>query len=278
MKGKAYAAGTVLNALATGIGSAFGINLLTKVKLELDDKIPRSAIINEEKIEESPVVDRILSTFGIRGYVIVNSEIPKGSGLGSSSAFVNALIVAVMKFANDELDAYRILSANARISLELGISYTGAFDDASASLLGGFVVSNNTKLRLYRWDKIKMYSAVLIPKFRRKKIDWNKIRMQRERLSLAVELAKKGSYCEAMKENTKYYCEIIGYPLKIAKIGWERGVCCGLSGNGPCYVAFGEKSIITEIKDIWSNYGKVVVRRVPDEPAEKVRISKNLFI
>ncbi len=278
MNGKAYAAGTVLNALATGIGSAFGIDLLTRVKLELDDKVSRSAIVDGESIEESPIVDRILSTFGLKGYVFVESEIPKGSGLGSSSAFVNALLVAVMKAVKDELDAHRILSANARISLELGISYTGAFDDASASLLGGFVVSNNTRLRLYRWDKIKTYSAVLIPRFKRMEIDWGKIRGRKERLSSAVELAKRGSYCEAMKENTKYYCEIIGYPLEVARVGWEKGVCCGLSGNGPCYVAFGEKKEMMEIKDVWSEYGKVVVRRVPDEPAEKVEIPKTLFI
>ncbi|WP_368887721.1 hypothetical protein, partial [Escherichia coli] len=39
----------------------------------------------------------MLESFGIRARVKVKSEIPEKSGLGSSSAFLNALICAITK-------------------------------------------------------------------------------------------------------------------------------------------------------------------------------------
>ncbi len=277
MKAKAYAAGTVLNALATGIGSAFAIELLTEVKLEFDESLRRSVIVAGNDIKESPVADRILSVFGKKAYVEVKSEIPAGSGLGSSSAFVNALIVAAMKACDEELDAQRILAANARLSLELGISYTGAFDDAAASLLGGFVVANNVKMKLYRRDELKRYAAVLFPNFGRGKVDWKKIKEKADKIKSVIPKLIEGDYCGTMISNTRYYCELIGYPVEIAEMGWKRRICCGLSGNGPCFAAFGSKSEMEELAEIWSSFGRVEVRRVPVQPAENVIIPKSLF-
>jgi len=173
MKAKAYAAGTVLNALPTGIGSAFGIEMMTAVKLKPSEEI--RVIVNGTE-RKSIVAQRILLSMGIMAEVFVESEIPSGSGLGSSSAFVNALICAVKKMRGEELNAFDILRSNARFSIEAGISYTGAFDDASASLLGKFVVSDNRKMRLIRIDDFEGYSAVLIPEFGRAEVDWKRLR------------------------------------------------------------------------------------------------------
>ncbi|MQK95517.1 hypothetical protein EI021_29665, partial [Escherichia coli] len=43
------------------------------------------------------VAEKVLESFGIRARVKVKSEIPEKSGLGSSSAFLNALICAITK-------------------------------------------------------------------------------------------------------------------------------------------------------------------------------------
>ncbi|WP_456467629.1 shikimate kinase [Archaeoglobus sp.] len=277
MKGVAYAAGTVLNALATGIGSAFGIDLRTVVEIKPDEGSEVRVVINGVE-RRSMVAERILRAEKISGEVTVESEIPDGSGLGSSSAFVNALLVAVKKLKGEVLNAHEILKTNARISLEAGISYTGAFDDASASLIGGFVVSDNTKMRLYRWDRISSHAAVLIPHFKRGKVNWREIRSNSARILPAVKDAMNGDYCSAMRKNTEYYCEMIGYPLEIARAGWEIGVCCGLSGNGPSFVAFGSKSEMKSVANVWKNYGEVRIRRVVEKPVEKFIVPESIFI
>lgn len=110
-------------------------------------------------------------------------------GLGSSSAFMNALLIPAMKLKDEELDAYRILTANAKISLEMGISYTGAFDDAVASLLGGICLSNNTKMRLYRRDLIKGRALVLLPQWERGVVSLETIRRNPEKVEKAVKEA-----------------------------------------------------------------------------------------
>lgn len=277
MKGTSYAAGTILNALATGIGGAFGINMKTTVKLKPDDSDKIKIIVNGKE-RKSVVAERILRQADTGGTVEVHTDIPEGSGLGSSSAFVNSLLVAVNKFKGDVLDAYRILKTNARLSVETGISYTGAFDDASASLLGGFVVSDNLKMKLYRWDKLESNALVLIPAFSRGDIDWKTIRENSARLKAAVKATLNGDYFTAMKKNTEYYCEMIGYPLEIAKAGWDMGICCGLSGNGPSYVAFGSKSEIKSLAAIWKEYGNVYIGKVVKTPSEDVVIPDSLFM
>jgi shikimate kinase len=274
MKAKAFAAGTVLNALALGVGSAFGLKLTTTVKVKEDDETV--VVVNGKEIK-SPISERILKIFGKNAYIEVNSEIPSGSGLGSSSAYVNALLCALLKERGERLEAYRILSANARLSLEMGISYTGAFDDAAASLLGGFVISNNNKLKLYRWDRAKFCAAVLIPMFGRGKVDMRSIRSDASRIEHAIPRLLGGSYCEVMKVNTLYYCEKLGYPTDIAEKGWNIGICCGLSGNGPTFVAFGSKKDMREICSIWKEYGDVILTEVAEKPSEEVIIGEELF-
>lgn len=274
MKAKAFAAGTVLNALATGIGSAFGIEMLTVVSLRESDE---TRIVANGREIRSIVAERILRAEDISAEVEVTSEIPGGSGLGSSSAFVNALLCAVKKLKGEELNAFEILRANAAFSLEAGISYTGAFDDASASLLGSVVVSDNKKMKLIRRDEFEGYSAILIPRFGRRRVDWDKIRTHSAELKPAVDAAVSGDYCTAMKLNTLYYCRMLDYPTEIAEKGWKEDICCGLSGNGPSYVGFGSKSEMKKLEELWSDYGKTYVRKIAKTPAENVILPDALF-
>ncbi len=274
VRGTAYAAGTVLNALATGIGSAFGVDLRTSVRLREGDGL--KVLVNGAE-RKSIVARRLLFQIGFEGIVEVESEIPSGSGLGSSSAFLNALLVAVKKYMGEDLNAAEILRTNARLSVETGISYTGAFDDASASLLGGFVVSDNNKMKLYRRDEIEGYATILLPRFGRVKIDWGEIRARAMELESAVKAAIDGDYCKAMMENTRYYCRVMGYPERLAERGWMLGICCGLSGNGPAYVAFGSRSEMKAMSNLWADYGDVMVRKLTTAPVENIALPQQLF-
>ncbi|MEM0316038.1 MAG: shikimate kinase [Archaeoglobaceae archaeon] len=271
MKAKAYAKGTILNALATGMGSAFAIDLTLSVRVKQDSE--SCLIVNGEE-RDSSVAERVLNKFGIKARVKVKSEIPEKSGLGSSSAFLNALICAV----TERKIASEILSLNSELSLKAGISYTGAFDDASASLLGGFVISDNYRRVLWDWVIKKAFVAVLLPEFRRKDVDFEKIQRESYKLKGIDSKLRKHEFFDVMRENTIFYAELLGYPLEIVEKLWKEKICCGLSGNGPAFVAFGTKSDVATANEFWSSYGKVLIRKVPEKPAESIVITPELFV
>lgn len=272
MRARAYAKGTILNALAIGIGSAFAIDLFLSVKIKEDSE--NSLIVNGEE-RDARVAERVLKNFGIKAQIKVKSEIPEGSGLGSSSAFLNALICALMR---KEKIAYEVLRLNSELSLEAGISYTGAFDDASASLLGGFVISDNYRRLLWSWVIKRAFVAVLLPEFGRRTVDFERIKKESHKIKGIESKLRSYEFFEVMRDNTMFYAEILGYPLDIVDELWKEKICCGLSGNGPAFVAFGSKSDVAIARDFWSSYGKVLTCRVPEKPAESVVITPELFV
>ncbi len=264
--GYAYAAGTVVNALSTGKGSAFALNIKTVTKVNWSDK----TTLTSNGVEMKPeVVEIALEHLEIKKSVEVNvkSNIPKGSGLGSSSAFVNSLLVALCRLEGIEIDPIEIVKLNAKISLECGISFTGAMDDAAASLLGGFVVTDNEKMELLRHDKIESRAVILIPNWGRKEVTIEKMRRNPEIVKSAVELALEGLYCEAMKLNSEYCCSVLGYDVEPVKIAEKSNLCAGLSGNGPAYVAYGSSADICRILGEWTKFGKVILTTIPKKSA-----------
>ncbi len=275
MRAKAYAAGTIINALATGYGGAFGLDLNTEVRLSVEDELKENIFIEGDKESRNKIVDYVLSKFGVKGVVEVKSEIPKGSGLGSSSAFMNALLLAIFKHLGKRLMAHEILRLNAQISLEMGISYTGAFDDASASLLGGIVVSNNAKMKLIEWVFKEAKAIVLVPRWGRGRISLEEIRKDTELVKKAIDDALRGNYKDAMIYNSMHYCKKIGYPLEIIERVRHLNCCCGLSGNGPTYVAFGDD--LNEVEDVWSEYGIIIKTRLISKPSDDVVVNAELF-
>ena len=279
---KAYAAGTIVNALATGKGAAFAISLTTRVKVELSGKSVTFILNGEES--RSEVVERVLRSFGSGGVVEVESEIPQGSGLGSSSAFMNALITACLKARGERLNARRILTANSRISLEMGISYTGAFDDASASLLGGLVVTDNYAMKILKWEKlddvlddVNTKCLLLFPQWERGNVNLKEIRRDVEVIENALREALKGNIRQAMFLNSLHYCRVLGYPLLPVEIAAKYDVSSGLSGNGPTFLALGNKKELKMLASEWQEFGKVKIVEVVNEKAEDVEVPASLF-
>ncbi|NOY10859.1 MAG: shikimate kinase, partial [Archaeoglobi archaeon] len=204
---KSFAAGTVVNALATLKGVAFGIKLETRVVFREEDELKGFYVLQDGRMERSAIAEKLMRNSGVEGGVFeVESEIPRRSGLGSSSAFMNAMIMAAMKAMEMPLNAEKILRINARISLESGMSYTGAFDDASASLLGGLVFSDNSRMRLYRRDELEGKVVILLPKWERGEVNLREIRRGREEVDRAFRLAMRGELKAAMYLNSMHYC------------------------------------------------------------------------
>lgn len=273
---KSFAAGTVVNALATLKGVAFGIKLETRVVFREESDLKGFYVLQDGRMERSAIAEKLMRNSGIEGGVFeVESEIPRRSGLGSSSAFMNAMITAAMKAMEMELNAEKILRINARISLESGMSYTGAFDDASASLLGGLVFSDNSRMRLYRREELEGKAVILLPEWERGEVNLREIRRGKEDVERAFRLAMRGELKAAMYLNSMHYCTKLNLPLDPVTAVQHLDVNAGLSGNGPSYVAFGRE--LDEVKEIWNGFGRVIERSLVSTPAEDVMIPDSLF-
>jgi shikimate kinase len=79
------------------------------------------------------------------GHVRTESEVPMAAGLKSSSAAANATVLAALDALGvaDEVSREEACRLGVRAAREAGVTVTGAFDDASASMLGGVTVTDN---------------------------------------------------------------------------------------------------------------------------------------
>lgn len=278
MRGEAYAAGTIVNGLATGIGCAFGLDLKTKVEISIEDDLESSILLVDGKEVSDKIVDRVMRSFGFKGIVKAESVIPRGCGLGSSSAFMNAILISILKLKEEELDANYILTTNATMAMEMGISYTGAIDDAGASLLGGVVLSNNKEMRFYYRHTLEVDDAlVLLPQWERGEVMMEELRKDPQEVEQAANYAFAHDYRSAMLSNSRYYCRKLGYSFEPVGMVAELGLHGGLSGNGPAYAAFGENDKIRELKGLWEIYGRVIETKLVNSPCDDIKNIDRLF-
>jgi len=285
--GKASGAGTVINAIATYKGSAFGIDLWTYAEVELGDDfrgIKGEVEIEGEKSADTDTrliercVESMLRKFDLplRGYIHTRSEIPVGSGLKSSSAAANAAVVATLDAigaqAKEEMGALDAIRIGVDAALDVGVSITGAFDDACASLLGGFVITDNKKKELINRVEKDFEVLVLVPREKAftAHTDVNRSRLIAPWVDIAYGLALEERFEEAMTLNGFLYCAALNFDpepmLKALECG-IRGV--SLSGTGPSFVALTDEEKGERLHETWSELGvegRVIKRKVNNQP------------
>lgn len=192
---------TIVNAIANGSGSAFGINLeiLAKAKL-LDSEIKCSPDLNIDtnlieicaknvfkqsnidfndndilndnisdednknlkKKNNNPVSD--MDVCGVE--ISTKSNLPPASGLSSSSALSNSINLAISTLLAEEfdkkpLDDLEIINLAIDSSLEAGVTITGAFDDATASYFGGVTVTDNMNRKILIKEKMDNHKLLI---------------------------------------------------------------------------------------------------------------------
>jgi len=286
MEGQAAApaAGTVLNALATGIGSAFAIDEYTTATVSLTGESGVEGQIAGADDADTRLIERcvelVTAQYGDSqgGTVRTESEVPMAAGLKSSSAAANATVLATL----DALDAGDAVTREdaARIGVEaardVGVTITGAFDDASASMLGGVTVTDNTSDELLarkprEWDVLvwtppeKAYSA---------DADVERCQQIAPMAELVADLALDGNFERAMTVNGLAFCAALGFdaePMVEAMVAAD-GV--SLSGTGPSFTAVGDREALEPIRDRWSDRdGQTWLTRTQTEGA---RIDDNI--
>jgi shikimate kinase len=256
----APAAGTVLNALATHTGSAFAIDEYVTATVELGGEDVTATVVDHPDADTRLVercVERVTAEFGDGegGHVETDSEIPMASGLKSSSAAANATVMATLDTldATDAIDRTEAARIGVRAARDVGVTITGAFDDASASMLGGVTVTDNDADELLAREAVDWDVLVWTPPEQAFSADADvgRCRSVAPMAELVEDLALDGDYHRAMTVNGLAYCAALGFssdPL-VEAMAHVDGV--SLSGTGPSFTAVGDPEALEPVRDIW---------------------------
>jgi shikimate kinase len=284
IKGSAYAlgAGTVINAIATWKGAAFGIDLKTFADVELNSETTSvSGTIQGMPDADTQLIERsvsyVLEHFEIEmgGTVITRSEVPLASGLKSSSAAANASILATLDAIGEELDPFEAVKMGVRAALDSKVTITGALDDACASFYGGFVVTDNKAMELLKRTEHEYDVLIFAPDERSFSSGTNvdNSRLIAPWVDMAFDLSMEGNFEKAMTLNGFLYCGALGFDTEFLIRALEIGVeGVSLSGTGPSYVALVNDNQAGMLEDVWKDYGvsgNVIKTKVNNAGAHK---------
>ena len=279
MKAKATVHGAVslVSAIANKKGATLGISL--KVIVEIETTPGKGIIIKSENKSLSSrlinkTIEKIVSKEDLEQNkitVTLDSEIPTGYGLKSSSAISSAVALACAKIFKSKFTDQQILLAGVEASIESKVSITGAYDDACSCYYGGFNVTDNAKKKRIKHEKgpSNLIAVIFIPK-NRKRGNIKNLKVFASVFENAWELAKKRKYWDAMIINGLATASILNSEPKIIANLIEKGALgASISGNGPSIAAITKKENETAMRKVFSTLeGKIIVSKISNTKAE----------
>jgi shikimate kinase len=274
---------TIINAISTGSGSAFGIQLYVTAEA----KIKSSGVKCTSDLPANPKLmeicaDNVLKHYGVDTGVQIKTQstLPMASGLSSSSATSNAVIMATAQLISDEfglkpMSNMEMLNLGIDASLKAGVTITGAFDDASASFFGGVTITNNYEREIIHQAKMEKHNILIYMPDRKSltaQSNVNRMKLLSPWVKLAFEKAIQGQIYEALTLNGILYCAALGFDPEIALDALDSGaIASGLSGTGPSFVAVVDDNCKERVQEIWSTYpGRVIATEVDNEGTKVV--------
>ena len=266
---------TIINAIATGFGSAFGIGLDIVCEAKTcDSSIRCSNDVGADNSLMELCVKKVFGHYDINeddfGIDLrTKSSLPMASGLSSSSASSNAIVKVTSSIVSEEfnlkpLDDLEIINMAIDASLDAGVTITGSFDDATASYFGGVVVTDNKNRKFIIKEDMEDYPILIyMPNFYSKSGDSNPERMKllAPLVETAFEFAKQKDYFKAMNLNGLIYAATLGFDSTIAVDALQAGaIASGLSGTGSSFVAVVDDDSIDDVEQSWAKYEGQVIR------------------
>jgi len=276
-KATVHGAISLVNAIANQKGATLGIAL--KVEATVEVSSGKGITLQSENKSLSTrlihkTIKKIISKKDLEQNKItitLDSEIPTGYGLKSSSAISSAVALACAKIFKSKFTDQQILLAGVDASIESKVSITGAFDDACSCYYGGFNVTDNAKKKRIRFEKgpTNLVVVIFIPK-NRKRGNLKNLKALSSVFKKAWELARKTNYWEAMIINGLATASILNSDPKIITSLIEKGALgASVSGNGPAVAAITKKENEVNIKKLFSTLeGNVIVSKVSNKKAE----------
>jgi shikimate kinase len=137
---------------------------------------------------------------------------------------------------------------------DAGVTVTGAFDDASASMLGGLTVTDNGQDSVLHRDDPLWDVAVWTPPERAFSADADveRCRAVAPMADLAADLALGGQYGRAMTVNGLAFSAALGFPTEPAVAAMPHVSGVSLSGTGPSVVAVGSSEGVEIVAERWA--------------------------
>lgn len=252
---------SVLSAFVNGYGAAISIALpmYTEIKKSGEDIFPTPEIAD--------TVNFLRNRFSIQDkYSInINSQIPMGMGLKSSSAMTLSLIYGIFKINHMDIAPQEVLKIASEASIHNKTSVTGAIDDLSIAYYGGFCFTDNSSNRIISKQQVEEKYIILELQDRMaltydmRNMDFSGYRNYYGRL---LDLVKNGRILESMMLNGYIFSD--GTETQIVKKMLGTGaIYAGRSGKGPAI--FGiyetESSMESSFKQLTSEGYNVIRSR-----------------
>lgn len=286
--GTATAAITIVNALPTGVGCAIGIDLPVHVRVSMEEG-RRTGPLAVTGRDASPVVVATVRA-AVAAWVApeiahaqveVESNIPPRVGLKSSSAVASAAGRAVASAGAATPTALDIARLSARASRAVGVSATGALDDALAGVQGGFVVTDNSADRplLTQPGPVDLGVAVWVPAGEHPPSPSLRERFRAERAGsdVAVAHALAGAFWPAMAANSEIVERVLGYPYAPlrARFAREGAVGAGVSGLGPALAVVSPTDALDRVTALLPpDAGETLRLRFTPDPAPRPEVRR----
>ncbi len=277
VKAVMHGAVSIVNAIATGKGATLGISLGIEANIHAT---PGIGLYFENK--ESSLSSRLIRAVMERAIpkadleknkitVLIKSEIPSGYGLKSSSAISSVISLACTKLFKPKTTDLEILKYGVEASIQTKVSITGAFDDACACYFGGFVVTDNTNLKIVKSEKApEDLTAVIFIPSSRKRGNVKKLKILGGVFSQAWTLASTSDYWDAMMLNGLATSTILNSDPRIITDLVESGaLAASVSGNGPSIAAIAKKENVTNVKKVFASMdGSTIISNINNKKAE----------
>jgi shikimate kinase len=238
---------TIVNAIATGRGCAFGIDLEVDAEVRLNEGRtgveldgPQEGLGLARGCIEA--VARAASGRTVGGTVRVRSGIPMSRGLKSSSASSNAMVLAAARALGTELDDETLLHIAIDQSIAAGVTITGALDDSAACFYGGVAITDNRARRILQRgqmdDTLRVVVHVPTRSIPKRDVAVRGFEDMKDEFERALALATKGEYLQAMGVNSRACAKVLGLSEDAVGAALASGaIAAGITGTGPATAA-----------------------------------------
>ena len=279
----AHGAATIINALSTGKGAAFGVDLWTRAKVTLTDEpnVIQAKILSdpsESTLLVEKTVARIFAEFKVENTlgakVETRSNIPIARGLKSSSAAANAVALATLASLGKSIDDLAVINLGVEAAFDAKVTITGAFDDACASYFGGIVVTDNVKRSLVMRASLPEGLSVLfhVPPMKAYTANSNmkKLKTVAPLIKIAYREVENANFWQALSLNGLIYSSAIGFDASVALDALHAGaVAAGLCGKGPAVTAVVPVDCVEDVKVALQKYeGEIIDAQFNSEKAK----------